>query len=602
MIVDVVEGVDLLVDELAVAPLDLADINRLDHVARCGIDADLAARAVERERFECRHRLVAVDLTLELGDHVIDAGHPVIARDRHEIGMKPGSEIFGVIGDVFLVHRVVERPGIILHRIGADLGVARRARGLGRRIEQVGRAQKLRAGRLHAGLHIKLRKRFGLVGAGKEQENRLRLGIGDALHVSGEVELLQRHADLARDLAPGLGEGLLEGIARRMTRDVVGDDNVAILDAVRRRPLAQFGLERLERRGDAHEIGRGVGDRHGGSVHHHGRRFRLGDQRRDRKGGRAEIDAGDEIDLVAGNQLLCELFGALGIGARLIALQNLDLLARDMVAMLAHIGLDAVADLLAEIPEHARELRDDADLDRVLGAGWRRRRKPRRSDSQKNCPQPMITPLHCDTLPRTRPLSDLPRSMRGFGFRGNRSRPHHVEIAGLRQGAYHPLKARERETPMFLMNQWYAAALGKELGPRPLARTICDVPVVMFRTETGKAAALDDRCPHRYAPLSAGECRGEIIACAYHGIEFGADGACTLIPHQPNIPPKMRVRSYPFVERWGWAWIWLGDPLRADPSTIPDYAWFGAAGWHSFQRHYYVKANWEICADNLLDL
>src|SRR6185437_2306437 len=71
MIVDVVEGVDLLVDELAVAPLDLADINRLDHVARCGIDADLAARAVERERFECRHRLVAVDLTLELGDHVI---------------------------------------------------------------------------------------------------------------------------------------------------------------------------------------------------------------------------------------------------------------------------------------------------------------------------------------------------------------------------------------------------------------------------------------------------------------------------------------------------------------------------------------------------
>ncbi|HXS39200.1 MAG TPA: aromatic ring-hydroxylating dioxygenase subunit alpha [Stellaceae bacterium] len=155
---------------------------------------------------------------------------------------------------------------------------------------------------------------------------------------------------------------------------------------------------------------------------------------------------------------------------------------------------------------------------------------------------------------------------------------------------------------MFLMNQWYAAALGKELGPRPLARTICDVPVVMFRTETGKAAALDDRCPHRYAPLSAGECRGEIIACAYHGIEFGADGACTLIPHQPNIPPKMRVRSYPFVERWGWAWIWLGDPLRADPSTIPDYAWFGAAGWHSFQRHYYVKANWEICADNLLDL
>ena len=155
---------------------------------------------------------------------------------------------------------------------------------------------------------------------------------------------------------------------------------------------------------------------------------------------------------------------------------------------------------------------------------------------------------------------------------------------------------------MFLVNQWYAAALGRELTDRPLARTICDVPVVMFRTATGKVAALEDRCPHRYAPLSAGQCAGETIACAYHGLEFDPTGACVLIPHQPNIPPKMRVRSYPFIERWGWVWIWLGDPALADPDTIPAYAWFGAREWHSFQRHYYVKANWELCADNLLDL
>lgn len=155
---------------------------------------------------------------------------------------------------------------------------------------------------------------------------------------------------------------------------------------------------------------------------------------------------------------------------------------------------------------------------------------------------------------------------------------------------------------MFLMNEWYAAALGSELGARPIGRTICDVPVAMFRTASGKPAALEDRCAHRYAPLSAGECVGEAIACAYHGIQFDATGACTLIPHQPNIPPGMRVRAYPMVERWGWAWIWLGDPALADPATIPDYHWFGAPGWHSFQRHYYVKANWEICADNLLDL
>jgi len=155
---------------------------------------------------------------------------------------------------------------------------------------------------------------------------------------------------------------------------------------------------------------------------------------------------------------------------------------------------------------------------------------------------------------------------------------------------------------MFLMNQWYAAALGKELTDRPLARTICGLPVVMFRTASGKVAALEDRCPHRYAPLSAGECAGETIACAYHGLEFDPTGACARIPHQPNIPPKMRVRSYPFIERWGWVWTWPGDPALANADTIPAYTWFAAPEWHSFQRHYYVKANWEICADNLLDL
>ena len=155
---------------------------------------------------------------------------------------------------------------------------------------------------------------------------------------------------------------------------------------------------------------------------------------------------------------------------------------------------------------------------------------------------------------------------------------------------------------MFLMNHWYAAALGRELADRPLARTICDLPVVMFRTASGKVGALEDRCPHRYAPLSAGSCAGETIACAYHGIEFDASGACALIPHQASIPPRMRVRSFPFVERWGWVWIWLGDPALANPDSIPAYHWFGAPGWHSFQRHYHVKANWELCADNLLDL
>jgi vanillate O-demethylase monooxygenase subunit len=125
---------------------------------------------------------------------------------------------------------------------------------------------------------------------------------------------------------------------------------------------------------------------------------------------------------------------------------------------------------------------------------------------------------------------------------------------------------------------------------------------VLFRTQSGKLGALEDRCPHRSAPLSAGACMADSIRCGYHGIEFDTGGACVRIPHQPNIPPRMGVRAYPLVERWSVAWIWMGEPAAADPGAIPDYWWFGASDWRSFERLYHVAAHWELCSDNILDL
>ena len=72
----------------------------------------------------------------------------------------------------------------------------------------------------------------------------------------------------------------------------------------------------------------------------------------------------------------------------------------------------------------------------------------------------------------------------------------------------------------FLRNQWYTAATSAELGDKPLARTICNEPLVIYRGGDGQVAALTDRCPHRKAPLSAGEVIGNDIQCGYHGIRF----------------------------------------------------------------------------------
>jgi hypothetical protein len=53
------------------------------------------------------------------------------------------------------------------------------------------------------------------------------------------------------------------------------------------------------------------------------------------------------------------------------SLTQLDLLAADRLAVLLHVGLDAILHLDAGIGELARQRHDQADLEGVLGAGRR---------------------------------------------------------------------------------------------------------------------------------------------------------------------------------------------------------------------------------------
>ena len=85
-----------------------------------------------------------------------------------------------------------------------------------------------------------------------------------------------------------------------------------------------------------------------------------------------------------------------------------------------------------------------------------------------------------------------------------------------------------------------------------LPGTILDQPVVLFRKEDGRIAALQDRCAHRAAPLSSGVVLGDEIQCGYHGFRYDSSGRCTWIPGQDFVPTKARVRAYPVVERWRW--------------------------------------------------
>jgi len=155
---------------------------------------------------------------------------------------------------------------------------------------------------------------------------------------------------------------------------------------------------------------------------------------------------------------------------------------------------------------------------------------------------------------------------------------------------------------VFLRNCWYVAAWDYELiDGRLITRTLLDDHVLLYRGDNGQIVALHDRCPHRGALLSKGRREGDSVRCMYHGLRFDATGHCTQIPGQDMIPPKLRVRSYPIVERNHLVWIWMGDAAAADPSQIVDFPYLSDPRWKGIPDYLHYDANYLLIMDNLSD-
>ena len=156
---------------------------------------------------------------------------------------------------------------------------------------------------------------------------------------------------------------------------------------------------------------------------------------------------------------------------------------------------------------------------------------------------------------------------------------------------------------MFLRNCWYVAARDFEIGRTPFSRTLLNEPIVLYRRDDGTPIALEDRCCHRHLPLSHGKLEGNNLRCGYHGLLFSDEGACIEVPGQRHIPAGAVVRSFPLVEQWGWVWIWMGEPARADPKLLPDWSFAGHPGWRKSSNHLLELAcDYRLVSDNVLDV
>ncbi len=155
---------------------------------------------------------------------------------------------------------------------------------------------------------------------------------------------------------------------------------------------------------------------------------------------------------------------------------------------------------------------------------------------------------------------------------------------------------------MFIQDAWYAAALSEEVKREPFPRTILNKKVVMYRNSANQVVALEDRCAHRQVPLSRGLLIGDDLQCWYHGLRYNCSGECVSIPSQSTIPKGMCVRTFPAVEKYGFVWLWTGDPGKADEGAIPNHWVCSAPELAGAMSYCSIACNYLFGIDNILDI
>ena len=156
---------------------------------------------------------------------------------------------------------------------------------------------------------------------------------------------------------------------------------------------------------------------------------------------------------------------------------------------------------------------------------------------------------------------------------------------------------------MFVRNQWYVASWDHEIDRTPLARTICGIPIMMYRKFDRTVVALHDACPHRLLPLSMGIKEGDNVRCRYHGLLIDSEGRALEMPMRSETPHKsICTKAYPVAERHRFVWIWIGESEKADPQLIPDFWPCSDPQWTFDGGYYHIQCDYRLIIDNLMDL
>lgn len=155
-----------------------------------------------------------------------------------------------------------------------------------------------------------------------------------------------------------------------------------------------------------------------------------------------------------------------------------------------------------------------------------------------------------------------------------------------------------------LRNRWYAIAPCEVVAPGEIVKlTRFGIDWVCFRQLNGDLAILEDRCPHRGAPLSLGGHLGDRIQCAYHGVQVDAAGTIVSVPGMPGcrLEGKQLARSLPCEEHAGAIFAYLGDDRHPAPRDLEYPPPLVDSEYSNFLAYVEWECPWRFAVENVLD-
>ncbi len=128
-----------------------------------------------------------------------------------------------------------------------------------------------------------------------------------------------------------------------------------------------------------------------------------------------------------------------------------------------------------------------------------------------------------------------------------------------------------------LRRYWLPCLLASELPEpdgAPVRVRLLSERLVAFRDTGGNIGLIDEFCAHRGVSLWFGRNEEHGLRCPYHGWKYDVTGQCVEVPSEPEASGfcrKIKLKSYPVVERGGVVWAYLG-PAASMPAE-PAYEW-----------------------------